>query len=256
MTIPRRGLTIGSCVRGTFGFAWRYSPLRERGPGKTPGLSRPSRGTGSSAYSGDEGPAAQAGLILPVEMFADPAGNVYIADQFNHRIRKVDGHGVITTIAGTGSQGYSGDGGPATAAQINTPISVFVDSRGNIIFSDVGNQRIRKIDIHGVITTVAGNGGKGYGGDGGAAIQATFYNPVRAVADAAGNIYIADQSNHRVREVDTHGIVATIAGTGVAGFSETADRLSAPASTTRRRWRSGREGICISRISSITGSGA
>ncbi len=189
------------------------------GAGQNAGVISTFAGNGSSAYSGDGGPAAQAGLNTPVEMFADPAGNVFIADQFNHRIRKVDGHGVITTIAGTGSQGYSGDGGPATAAQINTPISVFVDARGDIIFSDVGNQRIRKIDIHGVITTVAGNGGKGYGGDGGLAIQATFYNPVRAVADAAGNIYIADQSNHRVREVDTNGIVTTIAGTGVAGFS-------------------------------------
>lgn len=207
--MPNKILRIGVALAGLAGAAGAQSS----------GVITTIAGNGSSVYSGDGGPATAAGMNTPVEMFADPAGNVYIADQFNHRIRKVDTHGTITTVAGTGSQGFSGDGGPATAAQINTPIGVFVDVGGNVLISDVGNQRIRKIDTHGVITTVAGNGGKGYGGDGGPATQASFFNPVRAVEDTAGNIYIADQSNHRVRKVDTNGIVTTIAGTGVMGFS-------------------------------------
>jgi uncharacterized protein (TIGR03437 family) len=170
----------------------------------------------AASFGGDNGPATAAELNVPVEVATDVAGNIYIADQFNNRIRKVAVNGTITTIAGTGTAGFSGDNGPALQAELNTPIGVFVDVSGNLIIADVANQRIRRIDTNGVITTVAGNGGTGgYGGDGGPATSATFYNCVRAIADPAGNIYIADQSNHRVRKVSAStGIITTIAGTG------------------------------------------
>jgi uncharacterized protein (TIGR03437 family) len=176
-------------------------------------------GNGTAAFSGDNGPATSASLNIPVAVATDPAGNVYIADQFNQRIRKVTLGGTITTIAGTGTAGFSGDGGPALEAEFNTPTGIFIDASGNIIVADVGNQRIRRIDTSGNVTTIAGNGGQGYGGDGGPATSATFYNCVRAIADPLGNVYIADQSNHRVRKVTAStGIVNTIAGTGAQGF--------------------------------------
>jgi uncharacterized protein (TIGR03437 family) len=176
-------------------------------------------GDGSTAFSGDNGPAIEAGLNVPVAVATAASGVVYIGDQFNNRIRLVDTGGTITTIAGTGPASFSGDGGPATQATLNTPTGVFVQPQGTLLIADVGNSRIRQIGLNGVITTVAGNGGQGYSGDNGPAIDATFYNPVRAISDAAGNIYIADQSNHRVRMVDTTGTVTTIAGTGVQSFS-------------------------------------
>ena len=176
-------------------------------------------GNGQPGFSGDSGAATAASLSLPVFVATDVAGNVYIADQNNNRIRKVDTKGIITTIAGTGTQGFSGDGGLAVNAELFLPTGVFADGLGNIFIADVGNQRIRKIDSSGNITTVAGSGVKGYGGDGALATSAAFFNPVRAVVDNTGQIFIADQSNHRVRKVDTKGIVTTIAGTGSQGFS-------------------------------------
>jgi len=169
----------------------------------------------SVGFSGDNGPATSALMNVPVGVATDLLGNVYITDQYNNRIRKVNGSGIITTIAGTGTAGFSGDGGPALQAQLKTPTGVFVDVSGNLIIADVGNQRIRRIDTNGTITTVAGNGNPGYSGDGGLATSASFFNCVRAITDAAGNIYIADQSNHRVRKVTAStGIVTTIAGNG------------------------------------------
>jgi uncharacterized protein (TIGR03437 family) len=167
-------------------------------------------------FSGDNGAATSADLNVPVAVATDAAGNIYIGDQYNYRIRKVDTNGTITTIAGTGVNGFFGDNGPALQAEFGAISGVFVDVSGNIIVSDVGNQRIRRIDTNGIVTTVAGTGGTGgYGGDGGPATSATFYNCVRAIADASGNIYIADQSNHRVRKVTAStGIITTIAGTG------------------------------------------
>jgi uncharacterized protein (TIGR03437 family) len=176
-------------------------------------------GNGFPGFAGDGGPAPLAALFQPVSVAADYAGNIYVADQLNHRIRKVDSRGVITTVAGKGTSGFSGDGGPAIAAQLNTPTGIAVDPSGNLYIGDVGNQRIRKVDLNGNITTFAGTGTAGFSGDGGPATQAAFNNGSRTAADAAGNLYVADQSNHRVRKIDATGKVTTFAGTGVAGFS-------------------------------------
>ncbi len=174
-------------------------------------------GNGTAGYSADDVAATTSELNLPVFVATDAAGNFYIADQNNNRIRKVNVTGVITTVAGTGTAGFFGDGGPAVMAQLNSPTGVFVDRGGNILIADVGNYRIRKVDTSGVITTVAGSGIRGSGGDGGPATSAQFYNAVRCVSDASNNLYIADQSNHRVREVDGTGTITTIAGTGAEG---------------------------------------
>src|ERR1700676_892350 len=134
---------------------------------QAPGSIETIAGTGSASFSGDGGRATLAALNVAVDVWADHAGNLFIADQFNHRIRKIAPDGTISTVAGTGTTGYSGDGGPATNAQINTPTGIRADKAGNLYIADVGNQRIRKVDASGMITTLAGNGNKGYGGDGG-----------------------------------------------------------------------------------------
>jgi len=172
-------------------------------------------GNGSQTYSGDGGPAVQASLNVPVDVSADRSGNLFIADQFNNRIRKIAPDGTITTVAGTGVAGFSGDNGPAVDAQINTPTGVFADTSGNIYIADVGNQRIRKVNQAGIITTIAGNGNKGYGGDGGPAVDASFYNAVRVAVDPSGNVLVADQSDHRIRRITPGGIISTFAGNGV-----------------------------------------
>jgi uncharacterized protein (TIGR03437 family) len=182
---------------------------------QTPGTIQTIAGNGSQTFSGDGGPATQASLNVAVDVAADRAGNLFIADQFNHRIRKIAPNGTISTVVGTGAPGFSGDGGPAVAAQINTPTGIFVDAAGNLYIADVGNQRIRKVDASGKIKTIAGNGSKGYGGDGGPAINASFYNAVRVVVDPSGNVLVADQSDHRIRRITPSGTITTFAGNGV-----------------------------------------
>jgi uncharacterized protein (TIGR03437 family) len=181
---------------------------------QTAGTIQTIAGDGSQSYSGDGGPAIQAALNVPVEVFADQKGNLFIADQYNNRIRKISPAGVISTVAGTGVAGFSGDGGLAVNAQLNTPTGIFGDSSGNLYIGDPGNQRIRKVNASGIISTLAGNGSEGYGGDGGPANQATLYNASRVAVDASGNVYIADQSNHRIRKVTPAGIITTFAGNG------------------------------------------
>jgi uncharacterized protein (TIGR03437 family) len=171
-------------------------------------------GTGGALFSGDGAAATLAGLNVAVDVSADRAGNLYIVDQFNHRIRKIASNGTITTVAGTGVPGYSGDGAAAVNAQINTPTGVFADTAGNIYIAEPGNQRIRKVNPSGIITTIAGNGSKGYSGDGGQATAASLFNAVRVAVDPSGNVVIADQSNHRIRRVTPAGIITTIAGNG------------------------------------------
>ena len=171
-------------------------------------------GNGSPSFTSDGGPANQAALNVPVDVSFDRSGNLFIADQFNHRIRKVTPNGTISTVAGNGSAGFSGDNGPAVNAQINTPTGVFADGSGNLYIADVGNQRIRKVDSAGIITTLAGNGAKAYGGDGGPAINASFYNAVRVAVDPSGNVLVADQSNHRIRRITPSGTITTFAGNG------------------------------------------
>ena len=176
-------------------------------------------GTGEFGFSGDGGPAVEAELRNPYGVAVDSAGNVYIADPRNRRIRKIDSTGTITTIAGTGEFGFSGDGGPAAAARLDFPYGVAVDSAGNVYIADTGNQRIRKIDSTGTITTIAGSGEFGFSGDGGPAVEAEFRNPYGVAVDSAGNLYIADTSNRRIRKIDSTGTITTIAGTGEYGFS-------------------------------------
>lgn len=177
-------------------------------------------GTGLAGFSGDGGPATSAQLNLPAGLAINAAGNLYIADHANQRIRKINTSGIITTIAGMGMAGFSGDGGLAINAKINYPNGVAVDVSGNIYISDRNNNKVRIINSLGIISTFAGNGLGGFSGDGGAAISAQLSSPNNAVSfDAVGNVYIADLNNHRVRKVDTSGIISTFAGIGTSGFS-------------------------------------
>ena len=176
-------------------------------------------GTGELGFGGDGGPASEGRLALPTGVAVDGAGNLYIADSGNHRIRKVDSSGTISTIAGTGELGFGGDGGPATDARLAAPTDVAVDGAGNLYIADSDNQRIRKVDSSGTITTIAGTGELGFGGDGGPATDARLAFPTDVAVDGAGNLYIADSRNHRIRKVDSSGTITTIAGSGEPGFS-------------------------------------
>ena len=171
-------------------------------------------GTGESGFSGDDGKATEAQLKIPAGLTFDKKGNLYIADRNNHRIRKVDTRGIITTVAGNGTAGFSGDGGKATQAQLNLPSGVAVDDKGNIYISDRSNNRVRVVDNKGTITTFAGNGGDGYSGDSGPATKAQLSKPFGLALDKKGNLYIADRENNRVRKVNPQGIITTVAGDG------------------------------------------
>ncbi|MGD0580840.1 MAG: S8 family serine peptidase, partial [Bryobacteraceae bacterium] len=170
---------------------------------------------GSNNSLGDGGPATSASLTVPLGVAVDGAGNVYIADAGDNRVRKVGPNGVISTIAGNGSAGYSGDGGPASGASLNDPRGVAVDAAGNVYIADMGNFRVRKVDSHGIISTYAGNGfnGEAYG-DGGPAIDASLGEIYGVALDGAGNLYIADYVGMMIRKVNPQGTISTIAGTG------------------------------------------
>jgi sugar lactone lactonase YvrE len=229
-------------------------------------------GAGARGFSGDGGAATAAQLNYPGGLALDSAGNLYIADSNNNRIRKVTPAGIISTVAGNGTEGYSGDGGPATAAQFNSPDSLDIDAAGNLYIADINNSRIRKVtatgrvstiagggtgrlrddvpatasqlnELHGVaadsagnvyiadsnrirkvtpagkISTVAGTGTEGYSGDGGLATAAQLNKPYNVTVDSAGNLYIADGQNNRIRKVTPAGIISTVAGTGTYGYS-------------------------------------
>jgi hypothetical protein len=173
-------------------------------------------GTGIGDYNGDSIPSTQAQLNGPIAAATDSEGNLYILEKRNKRVRKVDTDGIITTIAGGGSD--TRDGIPATEAQFYKPEDITVDNEGNIYIID--HHSIRKVDTHGIITTIANRGGKiGYYGDGGSATEAWLYYPTSIACDSNGNIYIADSVNNRVRMVNTNGIINTIAGDGVADYT-------------------------------------
>ncbi len=180
-------------------------------------------GTGEIGSGGDGGPALNATFNFPNVVVVDKSDNVYISSQLTHRIRKVTPDGKISTIAGTGEGfgGFGGDGGLATAAQLNGPVGLALDNDGNLFIADRSNNRIRRIDARtGIITTVAGSGFVGGGGDGGPATQAELNVPTGVAVDGAGNLYITDIGNQRIRRVSAaDGRISTLAGTGVAGFS-------------------------------------
>ena len=159
-------------------------------------------------------------------MAVDSSGNLFIADGYNNRVRKVSSSGIITTVAGNGTQGFSGDDGPATSAELAFPVAVALDASGNLFIADLYNNRIRKVSTTGTITTVAGNGAKNvqsglgsYSGDNGPATSAGLNYPYGVAVDASGNLYIADLYNYRVRKVSTSGTITTIAGNGQSGFA-------------------------------------
>lgn len=173
-------------------------------------------GTGTSGYTGDHGLAQQARLGNPYGVVRGPDGAIYICEVDNHVIRRITLDGMISTVAGTGKRGYYGDVGAATNALLNEPYEVRFDAAGNMIFVEMKNHLIRRVDAKsGVISTVAGNGQPGFAGDGGPAIGARFNQPHSLQLDREGNIYICDIGNHRVRRIDARsGIISTFAGTG------------------------------------------
>ena len=175
-------------------------------------------GNHTFGYSGDDGPAIAAQLMLPGCVALDRAGNLYIADWYNNAVRLVNPNGVIRTVAGIGSLGYSGDGGPAVGAQLAYPCGLAVDAAGDLFIADSGNNAIREVTPDGNINTVAGNGTRGYTGDGAQATNAQLYAPYAVAVDAAGDLFISDSNNHAIREVFVGGEILTIAGNGVPGY--------------------------------------
>ena len=180
----------------------------------TTGIINTFAGNGTGAYTGDGGQATAASLHYPSGVATDLNGNIYISDAGNNCIRKVDATGTISTIAGTGTAGFSGDGSYAGSAMLNDPDKVTVDNFGNIYIADFGNHRIRMINSMGTITTVAGNGTAGYSGDGGPATSAELQYPRQIAIDASGNMFIADEYNNRIRMVNQQGVISTFAGNG------------------------------------------
>ena len=178
-------------------------------------------GTGLPGLSGDGGPATQAQLDRPRDADVGPDGSIYIADTFNHAIRRITPDGTITTFAGTGVAGYGGDNGPATSAMLTWPHDVSVDQvTGKVYIADGLNVAIRVVDLSsGIITRLAGTGVAGFSGDGGPATQAMLNVPQRIAIGPRGGVYVADSLNNRIRKISVNGVINTIAGTGVAGFS-------------------------------------
>ncbi|HEY6347166.1 MAG TPA: hypothetical protein VIY49_37215 [Bryobacteraceae bacterium] len=176
-------------------------------------------GTGGSGYSGDGGPAAAAQVNGPAGMARDAAGNLYIADSFNNVIRKVSTNGIISTYAGNGKTGYTGDGGPALQARMNYPVAIAFDSHGDLYIADVTNNVIRMVTPNGIISTFAGVGTPGVGGDRGPAMEALLDQPMGVAVDSNNNVYIADSANNTVRVVGTNGIINQFAGDYEAGYT-------------------------------------
>jgi uncharacterized protein (TIGR03437 family) len=200
-------------------YIWETQPSRVRKVNPL-GIISTYAGNGTPAYAGDGGPAINASLFassLHAALAMDSAGNLYISDGANQRIRKVDTNGIITTVAGNGTSGFSGDGGPAINAVLADPNGLAVDSSDNLYICDSSNHRIRKINAAGIITTVAGNGNVVSAGDGGQAIAAAFDRPRSITFDSNGNYYFSE--GKRIRKVNTAGIISTYAGTGTFGFS-------------------------------------
>jgi sugar lactone lactonase YvrE len=176
-------------------------------------------GNGAWGFNGEQGDAVTLSLYQPHSVAVDNSGNVYVVDTGNRRIRMITPGGIMKTIAGSGQSFFSGDGGPATSADLDHPNSVKFDGLGSMYVADSSNQRIRKITADGTISTIAGNGTAGYSGDGGVALSAALYEPGDVAVDNDGQVYIADTLNSRIRRIDTKGVISTVAGNGQFGFS-------------------------------------
>jgi len=203
----------------------------------TAGIISTVAGNGTQGYSGDGGQAISAELYYPTGVAFDASNNMYIVDAYNNRIRMINTSGVITTIAGNGTAGYSGDGAAAISAELNGPSGIAILPSGELFIADAYNQRVRRVSNSGIITTVAGNGTQGFSGDGAQATAAKLFIPLGVAIDGASNLYIADLGNARIRMVNTAGIINTIAGNGVVGYSgdgvaATASELNAPSGVT------------------------
>ncbi len=187
-----------------------------------------------SASLGDGGPATDAQIGTLNGVAADRFGDVYLSDTDHNCVRKIDPAGAITTVAGTGTAGFSGDGGPATSAKLNLPYGLAVDANGYLYIADFNNNRIRRVSPAGAIQTYAGRNGQGSSGDGGPATSAQMLSPRNVALDSAGNLYISEFGANRVRKVTPQGVISTVAGTGIAGFGgdggfATAAQLAFPA---------------------------
>lgn len=228
---PRNGWKLGSgefdpgptgrlaCLAGGIALLLIGSFCPPLGAQIPPGAIGTVTGTGAFGSSGDRGAATSARIDAVYALAVDVRGNFFIADSWNHRIRRVGLDGVIATVAGAGEEGDSGDTGPATAAKFSYPRGLTVDWRGNLYIADTGNSRVRRVDTRGVITTVAGSGTAGYSGDGGAAVSARLRCPRGIAVDGKGNLYVADSYNFRIRKVTPDGTIRTLAGNGDYGRS-------------------------------------
>ncbi len=176
-------------------------------------------GNGTQGFAGDGAAATAAQLNYPTTIAINAAGELFIADYGNHRVRKIATDGKITTVAGSGTEGFSGDGAAATAAQLNNPVGVAITASGELLIADTQNHRIRRVSTSGVISTVAGSGTLGFAGDGAAASSAQFSYPGAMTLAADGSLLIADYGNSRVRKIDSSGIVSTFAGSASVGFA-------------------------------------
>lgn len=176
-------------------------------------------GNGSTGYSGDGSSAVNATLNAPAGLAIDSSGNLYISDYSNNVVRKVTVGGIISTVAGNGSQGYSGDGGLATSAQLNGPLGLALDASGNLYIADSGNYVVRVVSATGGIATYAGTGTLGYSGDGGPGMSANLASPYGLAFDASGNLYLSDLGANRIRMIAPGGTISTIAGNGTSGYS-------------------------------------
>jgi sugar lactone lactonase YvrE len=192
-----------------------------------PGTITTYAGNGTFGFSGDGGPATSAQFVVAEDLTVDKSGNLFIADSYDNRIRKVTPGGMISTFVGSGAWGFRGDGGPASSAWLNRPVAVTADTAGNLFFSDMENQRVRKVTPGGIISTVAGNGIPGFSGDGGKAISAELNYPDGIAVDNSGNLFIADSHNSRIRKVTPGGIITTYAGSGNDALGEGISAISA-----------------------------
>ncbi len=209
----------------------------------TAGIINTYAGNDTAGYSGDSGPANYASLNNPLGIAVDGTGNLYIADAGNHVVRKVDGAGIISTIAGNGTYGYSGDNGPAVEAQLSNPVDVAVDPYGDVFIADINNNVVRELlDSTGDIVTFAGNGTAGHAGDGGDATNAQLFFPSSVSVDNGGSVYITDQGNNTVRRVDSLGNISVFAGVPLTnGYSgdngdPTLAHLNSPSDVTADGW--------------------